>query len=75
METSRAETGSSQITSLGLQGQGPGHADALALTAGELGRKAVVVLGIQADQLHHFLDPAFALRSAGYPVDGEADRR
>ncbi len=71
METSRAETGSSQITSFGLQRQGPGHADPLPLAARELGRKPVVVLGIEPDQLHHFLDPTFAFLAPAHVVDGK----
>ena len=39
-ETSRAETISSQTSSLGSQHQGAGDADALALAAGELARVA-----------------------------------
>ena len=56
METSSAETGSSQTISFGLQRQGARDADALALAAGELVREAVVVLGVQADQLQELLD-------------------
>ena len=60
METSSAETGSSATISFGLHRQRPGDADALALTAGELVRVAVVVLGVQADQLEQLLRPAAA---------------
>ena len=42
---------------LGLQGQRAGDADALALAAGELVRVAVVVLGVEADDLEQLLDP------------------
>src|SRR6478735_6495167 len=43
---------------LWLERQGTGHADALPLTAGELRREAVVVLGVEADELHQLLHPA-----------------
>ena len=39
----------------GTQGKGAGDADALPLAAGELGRKPVVVLGVEPDQLHQLL--------------------
>jgi hypothetical protein len=56
---------------LGPQGQRPGHAHALALAAGELGRVAIVVLGVEPDQLHQLLDPASARRPGRDPVDGQ----
>jgi hypothetical protein len=56
---------------LGPQRQRPGHADALALAAGELGRVAVVVLGVEPDQLHQLLHPASARRSGADPIDGQ----
>ena len=71
IETSSAETGSSQTTSFGLQRQRPGDADPLALAAGELGREAVVVLGVQPDQLHQLLHPPLAVGAVGDAVDGE----
>ncbi len=71
IDTSSADTGSSQMMQLGMQGQGPGHADPLALAAGELGREPVVVLRVEADQLHDLLHPAFAVGAAGDTVDGE----
>ena len=43
MDTSRADTGSSQTMNLGLQGQGPGDADPLAAAA-------VQLVGIGVDQ-------------------------
>ena len=78
METSRAETGSSQMIELGAQGEGAGDADALALAAGEFGGEAVVVLGVEADARHQVLDRALALAAGGGLVDGEGvadDRR
>ena len=42
---------------LRLQGQRAGDADALALAAGELVRVAVVVLGVEPDDLQQLLDP------------------
>ena len=42
---------------LRLQGERAGDADALALAAGELVRVAVVVLGVEADDLQQLLDP------------------
>ena len=56
IETSSAETGSSQTISFGLQRERPGDADALPLAAGELGREPVVVLGVEPDELHQLLD-------------------
>ncbi len=49
IDTSSAETGSSQMMSFGLEHQRPGDADALALAAGELVRIAVDQVGQQAD--------------------------
>ena len=43
---------------LRAQRERPGDADALALAAGELVRVAVVVLGVEADQLQQLLDRA-----------------
>ena len=57
MDTSSAETGSSQTISLGRSGQRPGDADPLPLTAGELVRVPVVVLRVEPDQLEQLLDP------------------
>ena len=42
---------------LRLQGERAGDTDALALAAGELARVAVVVLGVQPDDLEQLLDP------------------
>ena len=61
IETSSAETGSSQTISLGSQGEGAGDADPLALAARELVRVAVVVLGVQADELQQLLHLALDL--------------
>src|ERR1035437_3257039 len=55
METSRADTGSSQTMSFGLRRNRTGYADALPLTTGELVRVAVVVLRVEADALHELL--------------------
>ncbi|GAA3220022.1 hypothetical protein GCM10020256_25600 [Streptomyces thermocoprophilus] len=41
---------------LRLQREGAGDADALTLTAGELVREPVVVLGVEADQLQQLAD-------------------
>ncbi len=38
-DTSSADTGSSAISTVGLEGERPGDPDALALTAGELARR------------------------------------
>ena len=56
MDTSSAETGSSQTMNLGA-----GDADALALAAGELMRVAHGVLGVEADELHQLHDALAAL--------------
>ena len=58
IETSRADTGSSQMISFGPQGQGAGDPDALPLAAGELGREPVVVLGVEADDAPSAPGPA-----------------
>ena len=71
IETSSADTGSSHTIELRLERQRPGDADALALAAGELGREAVVVLGVEADELHQLLHLALALVAVGDAVDGE----
>ena len=62
IETSSAETGSSATISLGVVRQGARDADALALAAGELVRVAVVVLGVQPDDLEQLLHPAARAR-------------
>ena len=51
IETSSAETGSSQTISFGLDRERAGDADALALAARELVRVAAHVVGVQADRL------------------------
>ena len=56
IDTSRADTGSSQMIELRAQRQRPGDPDALTLPARELGREPVVVLGVEADPLHELLD-------------------
>ena len=56
IETSSAETGSSQMISFGAQRERTGDADPLALAARELVRVAVVVLRVQADAVHELLD-------------------
>ena len=66
-ETSSAETGSSQMISFGLMASARAIADALALTARELVREAVVVLGVQADDLEQLLDAALAVGSVPMP--------
>ena len=49
---------------LRAEGEGAGDADALALAAGELMRVAVVVLGVEPDDLQQLLDPG-AVRPSG----------
>jgi predicted transcriptional regulator len=49
IDTSSADTGSSQTISAGSHRQRAGDADALALAAGEFVRIAARVLGLQAD--------------------------
>ena len=65
IETSSADTGSSQMTSLGLQDQRAGDADALALAAGEFVRVAVGLLGPQADRGQHVRDACLDLGLVG----------
>ena len=71
IDTSSADTGSSQTMSFGSQRQRPRNTDALALAAGELRGKTVVVLGIEPDDLHELLDLLLALGPVGHVVDGE----
>ena len=54
---------------LGLQGDGTGHADALALPAGELVRIAVVVLGVESHDLQQFLHPPLDAALRPHTVD------
>ena len=57
---------------LRLQRERARDADALALAAGELVRVAVVVLGVEPDDVHQLLDAALALALALlHPVDHE----
>ena len=56
IETSSAETGSSQTISFGIDGERAGDADALALAAGELVRIAPHVVGTETDQLQKLGD-------------------
>ena len=69
METSSALTGSSQHDQRGLDRQGAGDADALALAAGELVRVAGGVIGREADEAQQFGDP----RLPGRPVADRVD--
>ncbi len=55
IETSRAETGSSQTISFGFQDHRARNADALALAAGEFVRVAVDHLRHEAGLRHHLL--------------------
>ena len=54
------------MMSFGLRRKRAGDADALALTAGELVRIALGVVGVEADLSQQFLDPA-ALVGRGRP--------
>ena len=60
IDTSSAETGSSATSSFGLSVERAGDADALALAAGELVGVAVVVLGVEPDDLEQLLHPRAA---------------
>ena len=60
-DTSSADTGSSQTISFGFDRERARDADALALAAGELVREAVVVLGVEADDLEQLLHAALDL--------------
>ncbi len=66
METSSAETGSSQTINLGLMANAAGNADPLALAAGEFMRIAAGVFAVEADQIPAILQcaHAFTLRLA-----------
>ena len=56
---------------LGPQRERTGDADALTLPAGELVRKPVVVLGLQADTVEQVLHPALHLPALGEAVQFE----
>ena len=58
IETSSADTGSSQTISFGRQRERARDADALPLAARELVRIAVVVLRVEADAVHQLLHRA-----------------
>ena len=75
MDTSRADTGSSQMISFGPEGQRPGDPDALPLAAGELGREPVEVLRVEPDQLHQLLHAALALGARRPGRGSRRDRR
>ena len=63
IETSSAETGSSQIDrASGRSASARAIADPLPLAARELRGEAVVVLGVEADELHQLLHLALAAR-------------
>ena len=55
---------------VGIEGEGPGDVDALALTAGELVGEAVDVLGVQAHHAHELPHPLLPLDAVG---DGLVD--
>ena len=69
METSSADTGSSSTRSFGLEDEGPGDADPLALATGELVGVAVGVVGLEPDQLEHLRHAAVD----GFPVAEAVD--
>ena len=54
-----------------MQRQGSGDADALALASGELGRKAVVVLRVEPDNLHQPLHAPPPLIALCHVMDGQ----
>ena len=70
IETSSADTGSSQTISFGLDGERAGDADALALAAGELVREAAHVVGLQADRLQQLQRRAPRARAASRQACG-----
>ena len=76
IETSSAETGSSQTMKRRLERERARDADALALPAGELVRIALRHVGEQADLAQQRLDPlALRLAVGDQPVDAAAARR
>ena len=62
IETSSADTGSSQTISFGLDRERARDADALALAAGEFVRIAAHVVGLQADRLEQLATRSVAAR-------------
>jgi hypothetical protein len=66
METSSADTGSSQHDHLGAQRERAGDADALALAAGELVRVAVGEVGVEADDVEQVLHLLAAVALRGH---------
>ena len=72
METSSAETGSSQDDELGLERERPGHADPLPLAAGELVRVATGVVAPEAHGLQGVADALLALGAIAHALGEEA---
>ena len=76
IETSSADTGSSQTMSFGLDGERAGDADALALAAGEFVRIAPHVIGLQAHGLQQLDHAVCRMPGATWPAYGwSAPRR
>ena len=71
METSRADTGSSQMIILGRIIERAGDADPLPLSAGELVRVAVDVLGAETHGLEHHLAALLPLLARAHAVDDQ----
>ena len=71
METSSAETGSSQHDEVGLQDEGARDADALALASRELVGVAGRLVGLQAHQVHDLAHPLSALLGRADAVDAQ----
>ncbi len=72
IETSSAETGSSQTMKDGPEDERAGDADALALAARELVREAGQLAALQADVLERFGDAVAQLAAFGEAVQAEA---
>ena len=53
IETSSAETGSSQTTNCGIQRQRAGDTDALSLAAGELVGVTILMISLKTAGFHH----------------------
>ena len=71
IETSSAETGSSQTMNLGFRRQGARDADALALAAGEFVRVALGGVACEADRVQQLAHPARRAAASPLAVDDQ----
>ncbi len=75
MDTSSAETGSSQTMNLRVEGQRPGNADALAAAAVQLMGVGVVEAPGQAHSIHQLRHPLLPSRPGLAQLDRSSEAR